>query len=192
MNCKIENCQNSAKTRGWCRSHYIRWLRHGDPLKGGPYKGEVLSYLDESLKIKTDDCQIWPYAKTGDGFGFIRIDGKNVSLCGHVCEKFNGPRPEGNVVRHLCGNGHLGCYNPKHLAWGTQKQNLDDKLIHGRTYSRNSWDKLDECEVLEIYNSNLSNKELAAMYKITRVSVSRIKNGKTWAHLTGHIKKGGA
>lgn len=29
--CTIETCQKPAKCRGWCRSHYERWQRHGDP-----------------------------------------------------------------------------------------------------------------------------------------------------------------
>lgn len=32
MDCKIPSCALPASTRGWCRKHYIRWWRHGDPL----------------------------------------------------------------------------------------------------------------------------------------------------------------
>lgn len=31
--CSIENCGKSVASRGWCRMHYVRWQRHGDPLK---------------------------------------------------------------------------------------------------------------------------------------------------------------
>lgn len=36
--CSVEGCNgNAAKGgRGWCPSHWHRWQRHGDPLKGGP------------------------------------------------------------------------------------------------------------------------------------------------------------
>jgi len=33
--CKIDDCERPIETRGWCRRHYKRWLRHGDPLGGG-------------------------------------------------------------------------------------------------------------------------------------------------------------
>jgi hypothetical protein len=29
--CSIEGCETGAAARGWCRKHYNRWQRHGDP-----------------------------------------------------------------------------------------------------------------------------------------------------------------
>lgn len=29
--CTIEGCVNSARTRGWCNAHYLKWYRTGDP-----------------------------------------------------------------------------------------------------------------------------------------------------------------
>ena len=37
--CALEDCDRDAITRGWCATHYKRWLRHGDPLLGAkPHK----------------------------------------------------------------------------------------------------------------------------------------------------------
>lgn len=30
--CKIEGCERSKKSRGWCKMHYQHWYRYGDPL----------------------------------------------------------------------------------------------------------------------------------------------------------------
>ena len=30
-NCSIGNCLNVVRSRGWCRTHYARWRRYGDP-----------------------------------------------------------------------------------------------------------------------------------------------------------------
>ena len=30
--CSIEECPEDAHTKGWCRTHYLRWYRQGDPL----------------------------------------------------------------------------------------------------------------------------------------------------------------
>lgn len=32
--CSIEGCARAKLARGWCRAHYNRWKRHGDPLGG--------------------------------------------------------------------------------------------------------------------------------------------------------------
>jgi hypothetical protein len=34
--CGIQGCTRSPRARGYCQAHYLRWLRHGDPLAGGP------------------------------------------------------------------------------------------------------------------------------------------------------------
>lgn len=36
--CSIPDCDKPLYGRGWCRAHYKRWTRHGDPLAGGPTK----------------------------------------------------------------------------------------------------------------------------------------------------------
>lgn len=36
--CSIQDCARDAAARGWCRMHYKRWARLGDPLAGGPPK----------------------------------------------------------------------------------------------------------------------------------------------------------
>jgi len=41
--CSVEGCDKPHKSRGWCRKHYLRFWRHGDPLTvkqpGRPRKG---------------------------------------------------------------------------------------------------------------------------------------------------------
>lgn len=36
--CKIEGCQRPAASRGWCKSHHQRFLRHGDPQADKPLR----------------------------------------------------------------------------------------------------------------------------------------------------------
>lgn len=49
-----------------------------------------------------------------------------------VCEAFHGKRPKGKVVRHLDGNQQRNV--PINLAYGTQKENIEDMKAHG-TYT---------------------------------------------------------
>jgi hypothetical protein len=30
--CSVPDCDRPISSRGWCRRHYVRWLRTGDPL----------------------------------------------------------------------------------------------------------------------------------------------------------------
>jgi hypothetical protein len=62
--CSIGTCLDLVHARGWCRRHYARWLRHGDP-EGGRY-----SYrLDETFfdVIDSEAKAYW--------LGFITADG---------------------------------------------------------------------------------------------------------------------
>lgn len=45
--CSIEGCDRDVAARGWCRPHWKRWSRHGDPLAGGTprHRGRVCSVV---------------------------------------------------------------------------------------------------------------------------------------------------
>lgn len=32
--CIVDGCEKPSRNRGWCWTHYYRWLKHGDPLAG--------------------------------------------------------------------------------------------------------------------------------------------------------------
>lgn len=53
--------------------------------------------------------------------------------------------------------------------------------------------KLNETQVLEIYdlswNSQLSHSQIASRFPTSRANIGLIKNGKNWAHVTGHGKQ---
>lgn len=71
-----------------------------------------------------------------DGYPSVRltVDGKRTRLAVHrlVARQFLPPRPSSaHEVRHLDGdktNNHVS-----NLAWGTPKENADDRTRHGRT-----------------------------------------------------------
>jgi histidinol-phosphate/aromatic aminotransferase/cobyric acid decarboxylase-like protein len=49
-------------------------------------------------------------------------------------------------LRHICGNGHLGCVNPYHLRVGTQKENAREVKEMGRHPSQQLTKALGELE----------------------------------------------
>lgn len=52
-----------------------------------------------------------------------------------VAAAFLGPRPEGQVTRHL--NGDSKDNRPENLAYGTQSDNMRDALAHGTNFEKN-------------------------------------------------------
>ena len=71
-----------------------------------------------------------------DGYPSVRIlvDGKRKHLAVHVlvARQYLPARPSPkHEVRHLNGNKENACAD--NLAWGTQKENADDRERHGRT-----------------------------------------------------------
>lgn len=71
-----------------------------------------------------------------DGYPSVRIieDGQRKHYAVHVlvAREHLPPRPSSNhEVRHLDGNKLNPCAD--NLAWGTQKDNADDREVHGRT-----------------------------------------------------------
>lgn len=103
-----------------------------------------------------------------------------------VLETFKGPRPDGQVGRHLNGDKHDNVLS--NLDYGTQQDNLDDARIHGTLLfgEKNPQAKLTQTDVISILHS-LENGEkgvhLAKKYNVTQSAISIIKHGKRWSHV---------
>ena len=100
-----------------------------------------------------------------------------------VLESFVGPRPKTFVARHLDGNRFNN--HVKNLKWGTQKQNIQDKKLHGTQLCGNkiNTSKLNEKQVKYIKNSNLSNTELSKKFSVGKHHIWQLKTGRRWKHL---------
>lgn len=90
-------------------------------------------------------------------------------------------------VNHLDGvktNNWVG-----NFEWSTTKDNLIHAEAIGSRRSicgeKNYGALLTSEQVLEIYKSPLSNKELSVAYDISPLAINRIKIGKTWRSVTG-------
>lgn len=64
---------------------------------------------------------------------------------------------------------------------------MNDSIIRGRNAfgERNGSAKLKEQDVIAILNSRgITHKELALKYSVARTSITRIKSGQHWRHVT--------
>jgi DNA-binding transcriptional regulator YiaG len=103
----------------------------GDYHKG---KGKGVTWIRKHIGYCSDDCLPWPFAKDPHyGRGIFGLNGKVLWAHRYMCELVHGPAPDDRPqAAHSCGNGHLGCCNPRHLSWKTNSENQLDRVSHGR------------------------------------------------------------
>ena len=128
-------------------------------------------------------CWEWTACKTTDGYGCFQLNYRNLRAHRLAYTLSKGEIPEGLVVRHTCDNPV--CCNPGHLILGTHTDNMADMLERKRQAKGegNSSCKLTPKQVMEIYNSPLTQNEIAKLYNIAPSNVSSIKLKKTWKHI---------
>ena len=107
---------------------------HNEMTKPGT-KGNGTGYkwLVDHVNYSSDDCLVWPlFRDPFVGRGRLGHNGKRLWAHRLMCELVNGSAPDDRPqVAHSCGNGHLGCVNPKHLSWSSQSENHKDRRRHG-------------------------------------------------------------
>ena len=129
----------------------------------------------------------WEIDGYADKDGYGQVSNRRAHRLAY--ELFVGKIPVGMVVCHKCDNPR--CCNPDHLFIGTQKENIADMIFKGRRALRfgvkNTQNKLNEEQVIEIFKSNQTQRQIAEKFKIDQSTVSNIKTGKIW----GWLKKDG-
>ena len=183
--CSVEQCDRPARCRGWCDKHYYRWATHGDPTGGRTPDGAPSKFILEALSSDTEDCIPWPFSVASGGYGSYYANGRSTTAHREICDRAHGKKPTPlHEVAHGCGNRL--CVNPRHLRWATRKENHADKHAHGTAQRGENHPnaKITEQQVLEIRNSLLSLGELAASFGVTKTTISYIRRGKSWSHVS--------
>lgn len=102
-----------------------------------------------------------------------------------VAEAFIGPRPLGQVVRHLDGNRYNN--EATNLAYGTPAENIYDDLKNGaRKGSKNGRAIFDERHVVlirRLLKEGVGTSELARLMNVSIGTIHAIKMGKNWKDL---------
>lgn len=150
----------------------------------GRYKASSLGRIKSNSRIRKLCLNTSGYYTTG----FKTKNKQKTYLVHHlVLLAFVGPRPEGLETRHLDGN----CRNNSlsNLTYGTHKENMADRKIHGGFYVHGSSHyrhMLSEADVIKIrglLNSGLTQKTIGTYYGVTRSCIQNIKRGHSWGWL---------
>ena len=159
-----------ADEKGYIYSHRSGSLRRlSQRMHRGYYRVNIISELNSFRKMTVDVHTL-------------------------VLLAFEGPRPKGQVCRHL--NGNPLDNRPSNLRWGTHKENMQDQLRHGtaaclRHGEESTASKLSLSEVMEIrklYEQGYLQRQIADLFGVTQRHVSDIVRGQTWkADLPGAV-----
>lgn len=109
-------------------------------------------------------------AAYGFGYGRARLHGKNTTLHRKVFWDTYGYLPE--VVRHACDN--LRCINPEHLVPGTQRDNMQDRLLRGR-WQGGRPSRITPEQLADILTSTDTQKAIAQRVGISQSRISNLR-----------------
>lgn len=178
-------CYNQKRTR----------KRH---LEGGISRVEYYERLESNRKTLKDyvtkfwklvdkksniECWLWKGRKNKKGYGIICIGSTNLTLAhrySYILFNKLDILPSNVIVMHKCNNPI--CVNPNHLVGGTQKENMLDRALAGKTPAgeKSGRSKLKNREVEEIRKIwNTTNKsaiELARQFNVTSRTVYQLVN----------------
>jgi len=141
----------------------------------------IRSVLEDEVR---EGCRDWPFRSLNkDGYPVVKIGGRQgrVVPVSHVMlERSGQPRPPGKEALHACDRPI--CCALWHLRWGTRSENIADAL------GRNRWPTGERCYAAKVSDEQAEAIRLdgrnqyviAAEYKISQSSVSRIKARKRY------------
>ena len=170
-------------------------LENGHPLKRSPTAAIAL----RKSKMLIDDfwssvdrreqskCWVWTRGKLPEGYGQLRVHGRNILAHRHAWELTNGPIPTYRLVLHACDNP--SCCNPAHLFLGSQRDNVRDMIEKGRrpcfsVYhigEKNSRAKLtDVLAIRKEAEIGATSTILGPKYNVAPRTIRDIVSRKTW------------
>jgi hypothetical protein len=156
-------------------------------LAGGSEQGARLRWIEDNKDYQGDDCLIFPFGKN-KWYPTVIVDGKNQSAHSVMNRLANGEKPPGkHLSGHACGNGGIGCLNPRHLRWYTHVENAADRYVHGTALFGEKCPNaiLTDAQVKEIkaLRGTMTQQAIADMFGVKRGTVKSIFHGKAWKHI---------
>lgn len=189
--CAVAGCEGVVAGRGWCKFHWQRWSRNGDPLVSHTRRGtgstpEMRFWSHVALTADANRCWIWMDDKDPFGYGRFGLNYKRHQAHRFAWQLVKGVEPA-QFLLHTCpGGDNPACVNPNHLREGTQAENMQDKVDRGRTHrgEKNHAAKLTEQQVQiikELLRQRVTQNKIAARFAVSQGAISEIKRGRNWS-----------
>lgn len=146
-----------------------------------------MKWIEEHKNHQGDKCLKWPFGKANKGYGLILVGGTNMLASRFMCIRAHGePSSPRLQAAHICHSGHLGCVNPKHLAWETPVENnqVKPRALIGSASPLSKLSETDVAEMRRLYEANRTTQEqLAKAYGVNIATVNSALRRKTWRHV---------
>jgi hypothetical protein len=154
----------------------------------------LIKRLEELKATPQQTCEIWPYAKATAGYGMVVMpDGKRETVHRIAFHFANGHWPE-PLARHICTpKEQRACFNPAHLAEGSETDNKQDMkergMAHGGSLPGVNHPSviLTEEQVREIRAAYIPRKvtfeALGARYGVSSYTIFDIVKRRSWKHI---------
>lgn len=144
-------------------------------------KPNDVKFWEKVDKKGPNDCWPWTGAKHPFGYGklWVYLPERVCKPAHHVSLMLHGISiPQGSVVMHKCDNP--SCVNPNHLGFGTQKDNIADKVSKGRqpVGDKHHNTTISDQDVLYIRQSSKTGRALALELGVSPSAISNIRRYK--------------
>lgn len=146
------------------------------------------AWFESRLAPGPNGCLEWKGFCAPNGYGRIKFLGKQQDAHRFAWTIYKGKIPVGSMVCHHCDN--KACCNPEHLFLGVHQDNMDDartkQLFKSPVGEAHGMSKLTADDITYAKQKTAkgwTQKRIAEVLGVDPSAVSRIVNGKRWAHL---------
>jgi len=189
MKCLIVDCQSDVVARGWCRKHYLRWYKTGDPmgirqkriLRGKEHPGFKHGLWDDpiySIWLKMMDRCYNKKNKAYKNYG-----GRGIYVCDrwHDYKKFMedmGSRPEKTSIDRI--NNDDG-YSPENCRWATSTQQARNRRGIKLNYELAEKMRSEKRRCKNGRGEGLTRQQIAEKYGVSVATVKKVLCGAYWS-----------
>ena len=176
----MSGCNSAVIARGWCRAHYLRWYKRGDPLividqKKTAKRGAELPQFKHGLwnhALYPTWHTMMARCYSESNAKFSRYGGRGITVCErwHTPTNFiadMGDRPAGASLDRINNDGN---YEPGNCRWAT-------RLEQARNRPQASLTDEQRQSAIALYAQLKSPKKVAAMLGIGSSAVKNVVYG---------------
>lgn len=182
--CSIEGCTKALAAWGWCKTHWARWRRNGDPTRVKKHFEYVLKG-EKSRQYKHGCVSHHLYGVWSNMMrrcydvknkSYPRYGGRGITVCKewhdiHIFINDVGERPSGLSLERK--NNNEG-YCPENCIWADKKQQA-----RNRCSTKMSAQKAQD--VIEMKKEGMKNKDIAHAMGVHISTIKKIWAGTTWS-----------